>query len=216
MTKIASRWVPHDLTEMQKWLKYNAARNHFERYEREGEAFLRRIITLDETWAKSYEPQLKRQSNEWRHYASPRRSKVRLNPRNVKVMLILVYDCDALRKKRRHFLQNPPIILQNKARPHAAQAVADLFDRWGWEVLYHHSLYSPDLSTCDFYLIPKMKEPLRGIRFKTVPEIYSSGIRLSIRTTTQQALIKVSYNFHTAGNGLYSMLVTTPKDNKTW
>ena len=27
------------------------------------------------------------------------------------------------------------------------------------------------LSTCDFHLIPKMKEPLRGIRFRTVPEI---------------------------------------------
>ena len=31
MRKIASRWVPHDLTEMQKWLRYDAARNHFER-----------------------------------------------------------------------------------------------------------------------------------------------------------------------------------------
>jgi hypothetical protein len=36
---------------MQKWLRYDAARNHLECYEREGEAFLRRIITLDETWA---------------------------------------------------------------------------------------------------------------------------------------------------------------------
>ena len=138
---------------MQKWLRYDAAHNHFERYEREGEAFLRRIITLDETWAKSYEPQMKRQSNEWRHYGSPQKSKVRHNPRNVKVMVILVYDCDgvilthtaprqqtvnaqyysflehnlrpALRKKRRHILQNPPIILQDNARPHAAQTVAD-------------------------------------------------------------------------------------------
>jgi len=41
MRTIASRWVPHDLTEMQKWLRYNAARNHLERYEHEGEAFLR-------------------------------------------------------------------------------------------------------------------------------------------------------------------------------
>ena len=53
MRKIASRWVPHDLTEMLKWLRYDADRTHLERYGREGEAFLRRIITLDETWAKS-------------------------------------------------------------------------------------------------------------------------------------------------------------------
>ncbi|PNF32359.1 hypothetical protein B7P43_G10097 [Cryptotermes secundus] len=100
---------------------------------------------------------MKRQSNEWRHYRLPRKSKVCQNPSNVKVMVILVYDCDgviltltiprqqtvsvqyycsflehtlrpALRKKWRHFLQNPPIILQDNARPHAAQAVADLFD----------------------------------------------------------------------------------------
>ena len=31
----------------------------------------------------------------------------------------------------------------------------------------------------------------------------------------QQALLKVSYDFHIAGNGLYTMLVTTVKDSKT-
>ncbi|PNF37863.1 hypothetical protein B7P43_G07421 [Cryptotermes secundus] len=60
------------------------------------------------------------------------------------------------------------------------QAVADLFDRWGWEVLYHPP-YSPDLRPCDFDLIPKMKEPLRGIRFRTVPEILHA-VDGSIRT----------------------------------
>ncbi|GBO09229.1 hypothetical protein AVEN_18492-1 [Araneus ventricosus] len=49
MRKIASRWVPHDLTEMQKWLRYKAARSNFQCYEREGKAFLRRTITLDDT-----------------------------------------------------------------------------------------------------------------------------------------------------------------------
>ena len=36
---------------------------HLEQYEHEGEAFLRRIITTDESWVKAYEPKLKRQSN---------------------------------------------------------------------------------------------------------------------------------------------------------
>jgi len=85
-----------------------------------------------------------------------------------------------LRNKRQHFPQNPPIILQNNARPHAAQAVADLFDRRGSEVLYHPP-YSPDLSPCDFDLFPKMKEPVRGIRFRTVPEILQA-VDGSIRT----------------------------------
>ena len=36
---------------------------HLEQCEREGESFLRWTITTDETWAKAYEPKLKRQSN---------------------------------------------------------------------------------------------------------------------------------------------------------
>ena len=58
MWKTASRWVPYDLTENQKWLRYDAAHTHLERYEREGEAFLWRIITIKETWTRVYEPQL--------------------------------------------------------------------------------------------------------------------------------------------------------------
>ena len=59
-----------------------------------------------------------------------------------------------------------------------------------------------------------MKEPLRGIRFRTAPEILQAVDR-SIRTINKQALLKVSYDFHIAGNGLHTMLVTTLKDSKT-
>ena len=38
---------------------------------------------------------------------------------------------------------------------------------FGHHYAHHLELKSP----CDFHLIPKMKEPLRGIRFRTVPEI---------------------------------------------
>jgi hypothetical protein len=49
-----------------------------------------------------------------------------------------------------------------------------------WEVLY-----SPDVSPCDFDLIPKMKEPLRRIRFRTVAEFLQAVDRSSrtINTT---------------------------------
>ncbi|KAJ4440701.1 hypothetical protein ANN_08849 [Periplaneta americana] len=67
MRKIASKWVPHDLMDMQKWQRYEL----LVLLQREGEVLLRRIITTDETWARSYEPQLKSQSDEWRHHRSP-------------------------------------------------------------------------------------------------------------------------------------------------
>ena len=48
---------------------------------------------------------------------------------------------------------------------------------------------SISLSPCDFDLIPKMKEPLRGIRFRTVPEILQAVYR-SIRTINKTGAAK--------------------------
>ncbi|GBN52351.1 hypothetical protein AVEN_25724-1 [Araneus ventricosus] len=45
----------------------------------------------------------------------------------------------------------------------------------------YHSPYSPVLSPCDFDFIPKMKEPLCGIRFRAAPETLQAVDR-SIRT----------------------------------
>ena len=90
----------------------------------------------------------------------------------------------ALRRKHPHFLQNPPIILQDNARVHTAHPITDLYHHWGWEVLFHPP-YSPDLSPCDYDLIPKMKEPLRDVRFWTVPDILQALGR-SIRTINRR------------------------------
>jgi Transposase. len=69
---------------------------HLEWYECKGEAFLRQIITIDETWSKAYEPQLKRQSNEWHHSESPQKVTVCPTGTNVKTMLIITYDWDGV------------------------------------------------------------------------------------------------------------------------
>ncbi|GFR31019.1 HTH_48 domain-containing protein [Trichonephila clavata] len=55
------------------------------------------------------------------------------------------------------------IILHDNARPHKAECVRQLLRRWGWEEL-EHSQYSPDILPCDFDLIPKIKEPIRGLQ----------------------------------------------------
>jgi len=44
----------------------------------------------------------------------------------------------------------------------------------------------------------------------------SGSFILGIKSKSQGLkLLKVSYDFHIAGNGLYTMLVTTLKDSKT-
>jgi len=58
--KIAAHWVPHTLSDVQQWQRYATAQDLLNRYQREGDDdFLGRIVTLDETWARSYEPHLK-------------------------------------------------------------------------------------------------------------------------------------------------------------
>ncbi|PNF43745.1 hypothetical protein B7P43_G13766 [Cryptotermes secundus] len=131
--KIAALWVTHTMSEVQQWQHYAFAQD-----------FLGRIVTLDETWAHSYEPHLKRQSTEWKHPGSPRPKKVHPTQSNVKVMFIVAcytdevilhrtlpqrrtvnaaYYCNflrnhlrpALRRKRRHLLATNPIVLHNNA-----------------------------------------------------------------------------------------------------
>ena len=63
MRKIAAKWVPHALTEQQKWCRYETC-IHVEKYQN-GENLLNSIITIDETWVRAYEPELKSQSAEW-------------------------------------------------------------------------------------------------------------------------------------------------------
>ena len=75
----------------QKWRRYKICRNHLERYQN-GENLLNNIITIDETWVRASEPEIKRHSANWRHEGSPRRQKFRQNPSPVRLMVILVYD----------------------------------------------------------------------------------------------------------------------------
>ncbi|KAJ4437343.1 hypothetical protein ANN_17482 [Periplaneta americana] len=56
MRKIAARWVPHNLTETQKWHRYAIAQLQLQRYHNEGNVFLQRIVAIDEKWAWTYEP----------------------------------------------------------------------------------------------------------------------------------------------------------------
>ena len=63
------------------------------------------------------------------------------------------------------------------------------------------------LVTCDFHLIPKMKEPFRGIRFRTVPEILQAvdrSIRTINTTGAAKGILRLPYRWqrvvHNAGD----------------
>ena len=77
--KLCARWIPHLLTDEQKGIRITISSNHLRQYKRQGNACLNRLVACDETWAHSWEPELKRQSSSWCGSYSPRPQKATIN-----------------------------------------------------------------------------------------------------------------------------------------
>ena len=169
-----------------------ASLNHLQRYAEEGDNFLDRIVTGNETWVLHYTPVSKQQSMVWKHPQSPVRKKLRTASSIHKVMLMAFWDCRwllvldfmprcatinadrycstlslllaAIRKKSRGILDiGIVIILHDNAKPHVANKTVNKVRKFHWEFL-EHPPYSPDLAPSDFHLSP-LKKFLTGQRF---------------------------------------------------
>jgi len=90
--KAATKWALHQLSEEQKAARKRVAEELLQRYEAEGELFLNRIVAIDETLIRDFEPQLKSQSSQWKHATSPRPKKCRRQQSKIKLMMIMAYD----------------------------------------------------------------------------------------------------------------------------
>ncbi|GFT28417.1 histone-lysine N-methyltransferase SETMAR [Trichonephila clavipes] len=120
--------------------------------------------------ARVYDPELKGRSTEWRHTGLPRGQKVRQNPSSVKLMVIITYDVQRGVRDNCPDLEDSVITLYDNARSHKAESVLQLIRRWGWGDL-EHLPYSPDISPCDFDLIPQIKGSICGRWFATREDI---------------------------------------------
>ncbi|GFR92237.1 histone-lysine N-methyltransferase SETMAR [Elysia marginata] len=194
-----SKWVPHLLTDEHKESRVNFSRNFLWRFKTKQNDFLVRIVTGDETWVYSWDPERKRQSAERRGFDEPRSEKVRRKQGALKVMHMIFFYMNgvilrwpvpigttinaqyykkvlqdklrpAIRKKRPGLLESGILFHHDNAPVHTARAVTDVLAGYKWELL-EHPRYSPDLAPCDFHLFPKMKEHLRGQRFETEEDI---------------------------------------------
>ncbi|XP_023215930.1 histone-lysine N-methyltransferase SETMAR-like [Centruroides sculpturatus] len=90
--KLCSRWVPKMLTEEHKTKRLASALTFLERYSDEGDDFLSRIVTGDETWVAYVTPESKQQSMEWRHSSSPRKVKFKQTISAQKIMCTVFWD----------------------------------------------------------------------------------------------------------------------------
>ena len=69
-SKVCDMWVPKELTEDHKRKRLDICSRHLARYREEGDNFQQQIVTGDETWIHHYEPEIKRQSMQWKHPSS--------------------------------------------------------------------------------------------------------------------------------------------------
>ena len=68
--KVCSRCVPRQLSNDHKCAQQTICQEHLDHHAHEGDAFLHRIVTGDESWVYHYEPESKRQSMQWKHLLS--------------------------------------------------------------------------------------------------------------------------------------------------
>jgi histone-lysine N-methyltransferase SETMAR len=197
--KVCARWVPRMLTPEMKQRRQQVCQELLTRYEQEGDAFIRRIVTGDESWAHHYDPENKRQSMEYRHKNSPSPKKFKVVASAGKVMMTIFWDCEGvvhteflkhgntvnsdryvttLQKLRARLLRvrvgKHAVLQHDNARPHTSRQTVAALERLKFDDILPHPSYSPDLAPCDFFLFPKLKEHLKGHRYASDEEVQAA------------------------------------------
>ena len=92
MRRLFARWIPKILSECQKAQRVESCRRFVNRFQREGEDFLSRIVTADERWISLYEPESKEKSTMWKTLWSPSPKKFEVSRSMKKQMFIMFFD----------------------------------------------------------------------------------------------------------------------------
>lgn len=191
LRKITCRWVAHFLTDAQKQDRVNYCLAMLEKFDDGRSKRVFDIITGDESWFYYYDPETKRQSQVWiaRGETPPR--KVRRRRSVGKHMFAIFFmksgfnsiiplengmtvtakwytdEClsNVLKQveKRRHL--NDLLIHHDNASAHRATQTMEYLNDQRVKLMGNPA-YSRDLSPCDFWLFPKIKEPLHGKNFQ--------------------------------------------------
>lgn len=193
--KLCSRWIPHNLTEVQKKARVTWSLAMLKRFAGGSSNLVWNIVTGDETWIYCYEPETKNQSTVWVFSHEPKPTKV-IRSRSVGKRMIACFFgksghvatiplverksinaewytticlpkvVEEVRKTNR---RRRILLHQDNASSHTARMTTAYLKEKNVE-LVDHPPYSPDLSPCDYFLFPKIKTKLRGQRFQTPDE----------------------------------------------
>lgn len=196
--KLCAKWVPHSLTMQQKHNRMQLSQQHLERFRKNEKDFLRRFITMDETWVYHHDPDSKQEAKEWCEPGCSAPKRVRVQKSAKKVLASVFWDakgillvdylqtgqtinsdyyCNLLDqveskiREKRPGLQKKKIIFHcDNAPAHTAQKTIGKISELNYELLNHPS-YSPDLAPSDYWLFSHLKAFLRGKRFSSNEEV---------------------------------------------
>ncbi|XP_048259430.1 histone-lysine N-methyltransferase SETMAR-like [Haliotis rufescens] len=201
MHKVSARWVPKLLTADQKPQRENLSRENLKLFEGDPDNFLKRFVTMDETWVHHFELESKQQSKQWKHVTSPTPKKAKSVPSAGKVMASVFWDSEGvimvdwlpkgctvtgayyvellrqLREKikvtRRGKLTKGGLYHHDNAPAHTSLIAMAKIHECGFELLQHPP-YSPDLAPSDYHLFPQLKRHLAGTHFQSDDDVITA------------------------------------------
>ena len=107
MRRVCACWVPILLVPEQKTVRVEIYTELQQRLSDEGDSFLNKVITCDETWFHFFEPESKQQSSMWKHTWSPPPVKACLSKSVGKVSIIF---CDTKGIVLNHMVPDKTIV----------------------------------------------------------------------------------------------------------
>lgn len=202
MKKVFSKWVPRLLTMEQKQQRINDSESCLALFTRNKQDFLRRYVTVDETWIHHFTPESSRQSAEWRTTGESRPKRPKTQQLAGKVMASVFWDANGIifidylekgktinsdyymvlldrlkaeiAKKRPHMKKKKVIFHQDNAPCHKSIKTMTKFNELGFQLLPHPP-YSPDLAPSDYWLFADLKKMLQGKRFGSNEEVIAAS-----------------------------------------
>jgi len=207
--KLISRWVPHNLSEEQKAARVTWCRATLQRFRGGTSNAVYNIVSGDESWIYSYEPDSKTQSTVWSFVNEPKPTKV-TRSRSVSKKMVASFIAksghvaticledrktvnadwytticlpEVIAELRKNNPKRRIILHHDNASSHTARRTIEFLAEENIELL-DHPPYSPDLSPNDFFTFPKIKEKLRGQRFQSPEEAVEAYKTLILNTST--------------------------------
>jgi DNA-binding Xre family transcriptional regulator len=96
MKKLRTKWVPHLQKEKKKHTRMKISEQCLERFNKNKTNFVRRFITMGETWIRRYTPQSKLHSKQWTEAGCSASKKTRSVPSPPKVMASVFWDAEGI------------------------------------------------------------------------------------------------------------------------